>query len=259
MSLFIAKAILMPGLFFFGSSNVVRVYNDDFAKSQKETFKINNVKAVTGYTYNYTDGTPTKNGIKSMQEKFDQKGNRIEEIWYEENGKTSAREATYTFNDEGIELRNVGMSKHKAFYNNWLYEVNDTAKTIVKYHQQYQLNKEKWVYNYDASGNKTQEQYYDIRGEENLRFVFKYDEKGRLSEKIQFDGYDNLYSKWIYTYDENGNNLTQTQYNSDSEIQRLFTMKYDDKGNLTTRFELNSKGRTESMTVFLYEFYTASK
>ena len=258
MALFIAKTVLVPALFFFGSSSVVRVYNDDFTKSQKASFKINNVKTVTGYTFNYTDGTPTKNGIKSMQEKFDQKGNRIEEIWYEENGKT-AREASYTFNEEGIELKNVGMSVHKPFYNNWLYEFNDTTKSIVKYHSQYQLNKEKWVYNYDANGNKTQEQYYDVTGEENLRFVFKYDEKGRLAEKIQFDGYDNLYSKWIFIYDEKGNNITQAQYNSDSEIQKQYSMKYDDKGNLTTRFEQNAKGRTESMTVFLYEFYTTSK
>jgi hypothetical protein len=258
MFLFMTKSVIVSAALLLTTNTAVRVYNDDFGKNQKQSFKKNMVKAVTGYTFVYTNGTPTKSGVKSSQERFDQKGNRVEEVWYDEKG-TSFLESSYSYNEEGIELKNIGVRAHKPFYNNWLYEFNDTTHSLVKYHQQFQLNKEKWVCNYDASGNKLQEQYFDEDGLMLSRRVFKYDAKGCLQEKVEFDGYDNLYRKWVYGYDANGNNISEQEYNADSEIIDQYSMKYDDKGNLTTRFEMNGAGATQRMTVFLYEFYTASR
>ena len=259
MSFLFIKTLVLPAALLAGTSSIVRVYNDDFARSQKQNFRNNNVRVVTGWTYVYSEsGTPTKKGVKSSEERFDQKGNRTEEMWYDENG-ASFLESSYTYNDEGVELKNIGVQMHKPFYNNWLYEIKDTTNELIKFHSQNKINKEKWVYSFDAAGNKTQEKYFDETGLLTDRCVFNYDSKGRLDEKIEFDAYDNLYRKWEYSYDENGNNTGEILYNNDSEVLKQYILKYDEKGNLTTRFEMNAKGVATQMTVFLYEFYTASK
>jgi hypothetical protein len=259
MITFFAKSILFPAAVFYGSSGMMRVYNDDFGRAQKESFRNNHVKVVKGWTYTYSSsGTPINNGIKTSEERFDQKGNRIEEIWYDDKG-LSLLETTYSYNEEGIELKNVGIQSHKPFYNTWMYELNDTTRELTRYHSQYRINKEKWIYRYDATGNKMEEKYFDESGMLSSRFVFKYDHKGRLEEKIEFDAYDNLYRKSEYAYDEKGNNTSEQIYNADTELKKQFSMIYDEKGNLTTRFEMDAKGITQKMTIFLYEFYTTSR
>jgi uncharacterized protein YkuJ len=258
MSLFFARSFVFPALLLAGPMSTVNVYNEDFGRIQKENLKNNNVKSVTGWTFTYKDGTPVKNGVRSSEEHFDQKGNRIEEIRYDEKG-VSMKESTFSYDEEGVELRNIGVDNHKPFYNNWVYEFNDTTNELTRMHSQFRLNKEKWVYKYDVTGNKVEERYFDLGGVYVEHTVLKYDGKGKLSERIVFDAYDNLNRKTIYTYDEKGNNISEVTYNSDMEILNQYSMKYDDKGNLTTRFEMDAKGITRQMTVFLYEFYTTTR
>jgi hypothetical protein len=256
MTTFLAKSVLIPAALVFSYTTVVRVYNDDFGRFQKENFRNNSVRVVKGWTYTYSgNGTPVSNGIKTSEERFDPNGNRVGETWYDEKG-AETMSSTYSYDESGIELRNVGMQMHKPFYNNWMYAYNDTTKELTKYHSQNLINKEKWIYTFDGNGNKQEERHFDGTGMIDSRFAFKYDEKGRLSEKIEFDAYDNLYARTEYLYDEKGNNVSENLYNSDSELKRQYAMKYDQKGNLTTRFEMDAKGVTQKMTIFLYEFYS---
>jgi hypothetical protein len=259
MTFFFAKSVLIPAVVLYSATSLLRVYNDDFGRTQKETFRNNSVKAVRGWTYTYSgNGTPVNKGVKTSDERFDPSGNRVEETWYDDKG-ASLLETTYSYNEEGIELKNVGIQSHKPFYNNWMYSLNDTTKELTKYHSQYRINKEKWIFDFDAAGNKSGEKYFDATGMLSSRFAFKYDQQGRLEEKIEFDAYDNLYRKSDYVYDERGNNISEDIYNADSELQKQFSMKYDEKGNLTTRFEMDPKGITQKMTIFIYEFYTTSR
>ena len=252
------KAILVPASILFATANTTHVYNEDFGKKQKENFQNNYVQSISGFTFTYVNGTPVKNGSKTSLEKFDSKGNLAEEVFFNRNGETII-EFTHTYNDDGIHLKSLGMVNHKATYNFWAYDYNDSTNTVTKYHTKKNLFKEKWVYKFNKDGNKTEEEYYDTEGYLLSRKVFKYDEKNRLTERIEFDAYDNLFGKNIFTYDSKGNNTKLTEYSADSEILNDYTYMYDEKGNLTTRISTDAKGMTKEMTVYLYEFYTAGK
>lgn len=250
--------MLIPATILFASASITHVYNEDFGKRQKEGLQKNHVQSISGWTFVYNNGTPVKNGVKTSIERFDLNGNRTEDVFFNEKGETFS-EFTYTYNPDGIELKSIGMVRHKPVYNFWSYNYNDSTGIMEKYHAKQKLNKEKWVYKFDKEGNKLEELYYDTEGYQVSRKVFKYDEQQRLSEKIEFDAYDNLFEKWVYAYDAKGNNTKQVQYNSDSEIIRQYQLVYDEKGNLTTRITSNAKGVTETMTVFLYEFYPSTE
>ena len=258
MSYSAAKAILIPASILFASASITHVYNEDFGRKQKENFQNNSVQSISGYTFIYENGTPVKKGTKTSVEHFDEKGNRTVDVFFNQNGETMS-EFTHSFNDDGIELKSVGMINHKATYNFWAYNYNDSTGTLEKYHTKQNLFKEKWIYKFNKEGSKTEEQYFDTEGYLLSRKVFLYDSKTRLSEKIEFDAYDNLFEKWAYSYDEKGNNTKQVQYNADSEMLNQFSLVYDEKGNLTTRIVTNSKGVTQEMTVYLYQFFSATE
>ncbi len=240
-------------LTYSGFAGDSRVYNEDMGKRMNEQIRMSNVRGITGYTFNYTAGILNKESYKSSVEVFDRSGNKSEDAVYMKDGETTSS-YLYTHNEEGIELKNVGIELHKPVYNNWSYEIVDSLSALKKYHTDGK-SKEYWLTQYDESGRKTREYYYAHDGILDYTKELKYDKTGRLSEKFQYDSYGNLYTRWSYIYDVSGSITSVIQYEPKGNVFQTTSFSYDNKNNVSTSTLTDHTGKYISMTVYMYDYY----
>src|SRR5687767_13364976 len=81
-----AKAIFIPATMLLSSLSFTHVYDEDFGKKQKESLKKNYVHSISGWTFVYQNGVAPKSGVKTSIERFDEKGNRTEDVFFNEKG-----------------------------------------------------------------------------------------------------------------------------------------------------------------------------
>lgn len=230
-----------------------RLYNEDMGKRMNEQIKANNVMSITAYSFGYVNGVLGKESYKSSVEMFDRSGNRTEDAVYLPDGE-SEFSFIYAYNEEGIQLKSVGISRHKPVYNFWSYEIIDSLGALKKYHSDTR-NREYWLSMYDEKGRKIREEYYNADGYVDQSKVFVYDITGKITEKKQYDGYGNLYSRIVYRYDEQGNNSEIIQYASDDVIFGSTLLSYDEKGNVKTSTTRDHLGNNVAMTVYSYTYF----
>ena len=230
-----------------------RLYNEDLGKRMNEQIKQNNVQSITGYTFSYVNGVLGKESYKSSVEMFDKSGNKTEDAVYAANGE-SEFSFIYSYNEEGIQLKNVGIRLHKPVYNFWSYEIIDSLSALKRYHTDTR-NTEYWMSYFDKNGRKVKEEYYGKDGFLDHSKVFAYDNTtGRLTEKSQLDGYGNVYSRSVYTYDEKGNNTSVIQYDAMGKMFQTNLLSYDEKGNVKTSAIQDHSNTLITMTVYSYAF-----
>lgn len=187
----------------------------------------NNIKGQTTYDYDYVNGKPTKKGNKSMALKFDNRGNKVEEIGYKQNGEVHYV-ISYVYDSKGNMLQ---------------YEKYEGNRKKLNFKQ---------VYQYDTKGNKVLETGFN--GVEEFRTVFNYNAQGKLAEIIYYNGtvidekrkltYDgevaeilvlterNVPKFKIYTTFLNGRLVEEKQVENNGTISRQINYVYDFRGNL---------------------------
>ena len=116
-----------------------------------------------------------------------EKGNKIEENYYNSNGRLYSK-TTYKYDEKGNMIED-------NFYD------SDDGSLIYKN-----------TYKYDEKGNKIEEYHYDEDGKFNYKNTYKYDEKGNNIEKNNYDSNGRLDSKYTYEYDKNNNWTQRIEY-----------------------------------------------
>ena len=185
--------------------------------------------------------------------RFNNKGNILEECFYESDGDLSYR-TIYIYNENDDKK----LEQLKTF---------SDGNTIIS----------DYKYTYDEKGNLLEERLCDLYGRKIAEK--KYDEKGNMLEEIKYlMGYayninkctydekgnkleecrylnDRLFSKNKYTYNDKGNKLEGEgcRYDSDGELEYILKYIYDDKGNkLETRYFINEV-EEEPSSIWIYE------
>lgn len=231
------------------------MYNDDFSKKQKQKlYRTNKVWMVYGWKFLYPKGVQEKKGKKISFERFDHEGNRSEEIFYDAKG-TPVYSCQFFFDENGNEIKKAGGGGDEVIYEQWSYSASDNGKKMERKSAFRKSKGEKWVYILDANQNKTEEFFYDSKGNMFYKLEFLYDSKQNLIEKKEYDSFGNIYQKWIFKYDEKGNNTETHHYVSNNQLYRIVQMRYDKKGNMKSKFTLDKDENVLELTVFIFQFY----
>ena len=101
---------------------------------------------------------------------------------------------------------------------------------------------------FDREGNRTEEVYYDAKGNASYACQFLYDEKGQEVKRMGGAGEEVVYEKWNYTALDNGKKLEKRSeykkskdekwiYNFDSQNNIVSGFYYDVSGSLTSKWE----------------------
>lgn len=143
--------------------------------------------------------------------RYDDNGNRIEEIGYDPNGNVFMK-MTYKYDDNG------NLTEEKSY---------DSDSGIDS----------KSIYKYDASGNKIEDNDFDSEGRIS-KCTYKYDDKGNKLEVINYFLDGSISGKATYKYDEKSNVIEEYDFN----VQ--FTReddKYNTEQMTTCQYEFDSK------------------
>ena len=158
---------------------------------------------------------------------YDEKGNKIEEYHYDEDGNLSSKD-TYEYDEKGNNIeRNWYDSDGRLGY--------------------------KLIYKYNEKGNIIEENYYDSNGSLSYKTTYKYDKKGNKIEDNSYDSDGSLNSKTTYKYDEKGNMI---EYNTDGRFGEKYTYKYEyDKNNNWIQQVTYEDNKPIQITERIIEYY----
>ena len=115
---------------------------------------------------------------------YNEKGNKIEENYYNSNGRLYSK-TTYKYDENG----------------------NIIEKNGHNYDGSYKI-----TYKYDEKGNNIEQNNYKYDGSFLYKYTYKYDEKGNNIEKNNYDSNGRLDSKYTYEYDKNNNWTQRIEY-----------------------------------------------
>jgi len=204
----------------------------DFPHDRETLQNINSRKEfinMEGFT-NLRDG----NRYLSMVENLDSAGNRIEQMFFSEDGDTSS------FNLYKFDSENKEISFHKRDPNsevwNWdIYKVYDEHSNLI---QSFRVSMgsirdttEKYNYYYEEDLLMSKDYYHRDRFQN--KTSYKYNSEGQVIEEL------------FYEKDEN-------------EIKVINTFKYDKRGNLIEEHKIDfrkEKDKRNSKKIFTYEYW----
>ena len=118
---------------------------------------------------------------------YNEKGNKIEENYYNSNGRLIYKN-TYKYDEKGNIIEENYYNSNGRLYS-------------------------KATYKYDEKGNMIEDNFYDSdNGSLIYKNTYKYDEKGNNIEKNNYDSNGRLDSKHTYEYDKNNNWTQRIEY-----------------------------------------------
>ncbi len=234
-------------------SATAQVVSSDIAPKQKELFRKNKIRSISGWTFSYAEGKIDKNGQRTSFEKLDKDGNQCEEVYYNATGE-SYLECTHVYN-AGNEVSTVRYADGTPNLNKWVYEKGEKPGSIEKRSSSKLAGKEKWVFVYDDFSNLISEEYYDASGTNTYKKTYVYKYPGTLIEKNEYDAYGSLYARTEYRYDASGNLKEKVQFDGANAISAHYEFVYDRSGNQIARFTHDNAGNVKELTVYLYYYY----
>lgn len=131
---------------------------------------------------------------------------------------------------------------------------------------------------FDRDGNRTEDIYYDTKGNPIYSCQFVFDENGNEIKKMGGDGDEIIYEQWIYSASDNGkkierksaykkskgekwiytlgtnqNKTDETYYGSNGNIFSKWDFLYDAKQNLIEKKEYDSYGNIYRKWIYKYD------
>lgn len=229
----------------------------------KQLINQNNVKAQTTFDYDYLNGRPVKKGTRSLSIKFDNNGNKIEEIGYKLNGSVHYVQSyvydnrsrmieyakyignrekleykiTIKYNSAGQKLNETGFNGTEAFRNAYTYDGNGKLTEITYYIGNKVDEKRKLSYD----GNNTEINVFNGAGVHLYRLVDTHDSRNNLIQELQYDNKNNLTRKMVYRYDAKGNQIAEEKYMNGKQVYAT-ERTFDSKNLLTEVYQENSGG-----------------
>ena len=133
---------------------------------------------------------------KNLQITFNEKGNKLEENWFNPDGRLDFK-WTYKYDDKGNQIEENGF--------------NSDGRLSFKS-----------TYKSDDKGNKIEQNSFNPDGSLGSKYTYKYDDKGNKIEENSFNPDGSLYYKatYKYTYDQQGNWTQQITYKVKNGVEK---------------------------------------
>ena len=190
--------------------------------------------------------------VFKLTNKFDEKGNKIEQIWYNCYGGVDIKES-YMFGEKGNQIKSIEYNTNKNLWVKYTYTYDEKGNVLGTIGFDDGNMPIKSTYKYDDRGKLIEEKSYYEEGDFISKYTYKYDEKGKQIESNSYNDVGKLESKTIYKYDEKGNIIELIWYNGDGSFSSKTTNKYDDKGNLVEENEYDGSGKLDRKTNTEYD------
>ena len=233
-----------------------------FEEKQKKVIIKNHIFSLTTWDYNYTNGKPSKSGIKTSFNKYDHFGNVIELITYklkdtaafetfkyDKEGKRTnyvkkkgvkiAYQKTSKYNDDGKLIRESGFDGTSEFQNDYVYNIDEKLEQIT-YILDDRIN-EKRIFKHE--GNITSITVYNSAGDIISYLTLKYDDNDNVIEELVYNTDKIPTEKKLYVYNNDNEVISEVKYRGENFYYKL-TYLYNSKGGLTNIYEENpNEGR----------------
>ena len=192
---------------------------------EKRTFQHDEQNNIIELNYE-TDSRFGKSKGKTTY-KYDSKGNKLEENWYNSKGELEYK-YTYKYDSKGNKVEKNSYNSEEKL-------------------------KERIVYKYDAKGNEVETIGYDSEGKFEGKIVYEYDDKGNKIAEIQYNSEGKFGEKFIYEYDIKGNKIAEIWYNSEEKIEEKEVYLYDKKGNEIGQKRYNADNALLGESTVIYD------
>ena len=192
----------------------------DFAAIEKDRMARAKVKTQTQWTHDYVGGKPVAKGYRSAITTFDTRGNVIEIINYNKDGKVVLTEKT----------------QYDRFGKIINFERHDDKKLLYSQRT-----------TYDNSGRIVREAGSD--GFANYSNTFTYDGSGRVAE-ISYTTNNSLQERRVFKY--SGNKTEISVFNAANTLILTLENTYNDKGALLSELRRESQGNVVQSLNFQY-------
>lgn len=104
---------------------------------------------------------------------------------------------------------------------------------------------------FDRNGNRTEEIYYDTKGNPNYSCQYLFDENGNEIKKMGGSGDEVIYEKWVYTSSDNGKIERKSEYKKGGNHKWIYT--YDVQHNKTEEIYYDITGNISHKWQFVYD------
>ena len=222
--------------------------------------------------------TPDGNSYTSEINHYDENGNVVENIEFEEDGSIHSKIIT-KYDNEGRQLEEIiwldgePASEHKKYFRKPdgsldRIEISyEDGSTAIQYMKKDEANHiEEWIeededgeletrelVKYDEKGNILSREVYDYRNKLKEAFEFEYSDNGSLVERRQLDNKRKLVIVTEYEYDDDKNLVFRANRNRKGVLSDFVKIEYDQKGQVVKQnisgkysfvFEYDAEGRT---------------
>ena len=217
----------------------------------KETMN-KKIKSTTIYRYGSPVNKQAKEskeqGLKYSTTRFDEKGNVLEEIKFNEDGEIDDRIInTYDKNGKLIEMKNFfaddELAEHITF------ERNEKEQVVVSYKHYQDGEKDKVVYNYDAEGMLIEKITIDSYNEEESRENITY-QAGKITQRKVVE-YDELVLEENFSYSDKMQLEEHSKW-SEAEEDARYVNRFDEKGRIAKILKYNLKKQLIAKTEYQY-------
>ena len=128
-----------------------------------------------------------------------------------------------TFNDKGNKLEENWFNPDGSLYRKWTYKYDDKGNKI----EQNSFNPDgslsfKYTYKYDDKGNQIELNSFNPDDNLDFKLTYKYDDKGNEIERNSFNSDGSLFLKYTYkyTYDQQGNWIQRIEYKVKNGVEK---------------------------------------
>ena len=184
---------------------------------------------------------------KNLQITFNEKGNKLEENWFNPDGRLDFK-WTYKYDDKGNKIELNSFNHDGSLDSKFTFKYDDKGNQIELnwFNPDGRLDF-KWTYKYDDKGNQIEENGFNSDGRLSFKSTYKYDDKGNKIEQNSFNPDGSLGSKYTYKYDDKGNKIEENSFNPDGSLYYKATYKYtyDQQGNWTQQITYKVKNGVE--------------
>ncbi|MBE6976087.1 MAG: hypothetical protein E7439_02680 [Ruminococcaceae bacterium] len=192
---------------------------------------------------NYLGGESTRETTYKIKCEYDDYGNPILEIYYDEDGKIENK-YVYTYDEHNNLLQaTVYDKKDNVIYEaklTYVYDEDDRISKMAFYdeNESYSL-----LFRYDNGDDLvTLCVHYGRNTDIESTYECEYDEDGNEVRRIFKNGNGKKTGETTYKYDEYGNQIRSVTYDAEGEITEKTSSEYDRYGNRTRYTVYNSDG-----------------
>ncbi|MBI3503124.1 MAG: hypothetical protein HY063_15160 [Bacteroidetes bacterium] len=105
---------------------------------------------------------------------------------------------------------------------------------------------------FDRNGNRTEEVYYDAKGNSTYTCEYLYDENGNEIKKMGGSGEEVIYDKWNYTFSDDGKKCERkSEYKKGKDSKWIYS--FDDKQNIAQEIYYDVSGSMAYKWEFSYD------